>query len=81
MLGPVDPYYVENTPTKALLKAGEAIILDTRTMHAGGANESGVDRTLFHFSFETTEGTAPVGFTYNLHEEVEEKQVTFADLI
>lgn len=67
MLGPVDSYYIEHPPELMKLRAGDAVIIDTRVMHCGGKNISNVDRLLFHFSWETSEEPdAPVGFTYNL---------------
>eukprot|EP01126_Amoeba_proteus_P050145 TRINITY_DN5900_c0_g1_i2.p1 TRINITY_DN5900_c0_g1~~TRINITY_DN5900_c0_g1_i2.p1 ORF type:complete len:242 (+),score=39.09 TRINITY_DN5900_c0_g1_i2:46-771(+) len=67
MLGPVDPYYTINEPAQMTLKAGQAVLMDTRIMHCGGANTSSIDRLLLHFSFETTiESNPPAGFTYNI---------------
>ena len=34
-----------------LLRAGDAVLMDSATWHAGGANMSGERRTLFHFTF------------------------------
>ena len=56
-----------------VLRAGDAAIIDTRVMHCGGGNTSDLDRLLFHFSFETDDAPEPpVGFTYNLVEELRE---------
>ena len=80
MLGPVDPYYDQNQPMQMTLKAGDAVLMDTRVMHCGGANESDLSRMLFHFSMETTaERKGPVGFTYNLAPELRGK-LTLADI-
>mmetsp|Transcript_8650 Transcript_8650/g.14020 ORF Transcript_8650/g.14020 Transcript_8650/m.14020 type:complete len:82 (-) Transcript_8650:237-482(-) len=74
MLGSYDPYYSKNKPTLMTLMAGDAVLMDTRVMHCGGANKSKQDRMLFHFSFETTEGeNDPDGFTYNLMTELKGK--------
>lgn len=68
MAGPVDRYYSDTPPARLTLRAGDALLLDTRVMHAGGANSSAVDRCLLHFSLETTaEPHAADGFTHNLH--------------
>ena len=43
MLGPVDPYYHEDgahPPAKMAVCAGDAVLMDTRVMHCGGANHS-----------------------------------------
>lgn len=74
MLGPVDPYYEENPPERMTLKAGDAVLMDTRVMHRGGENRSNADRMLFHFSWETSvEEDAPQGFTYNMRSELRGK--------
>ena len=71
MAGPVDPYYRKNVPHQMTLAAGDAVIIDTRVMHRGGANMSEELRMLFHFSFETLkEDHSPFGFTYNLAPEL-----------
>ena len=71
MLGPVDPYYDKNPPKLMAVKAGDAVLMNTRVMHCGGSNSSDRSRMLFHFSFETTaESDPPFGFTYNLAPEL-----------
>lgn len=40
MLGPVDPYYVENPAAEMALRAGDVVLMDTRVMHCGGQNKS-----------------------------------------
>eukprot|EP00928_Gymnodinium_smaydae_P078945 TRINITY_DN62998_c0_g1_i1.p1 TRINITY_DN62998_c0_g1~~TRINITY_DN62998_c0_g1_i1.p1 ORF type:complete len:303 (+),score=48.49 TRINITY_DN62998_c0_g1_i1:44-910(+) len=75
MLGPHDPYYVSTEPEKAIMSAGDVLIMDTRIMHCAGENktpeaEGSPLRMLMHFSFETAgESHGPCGFTYNLVEE------------
>jgi ectoine hydroxylase-related dioxygenase (phytanoyl-CoA dioxygenase family) len=65
---------------KMTLKAGDAVLMDTRVMHCGGSNQSDRSRMLFHFSLETTaEPKGPVGFTYNLAPELRGK-LTLADI-
>jgi hypothetical protein len=74
MLGPVDRYYSDNPPDRMAVDLGDAVLMDTRVMHCGGANESDSLRMLFHFSFESTaEPNAPAGFTYNLMPELQGK--------
>ena len=41
-----------------LLKAGDAVLMDSSLFHGGGANASGKRRTLFHFTF-ARRGTKP----------------------
>ena len=68
MLGPVDPYYDENPPDQMAVAAGDAVLMDTRVMHAGGDNLSEKDRLLFYFSLETQDKEKPpVGLTKNIH--------------
>jgi ectoine hydroxylase-related dioxygenase (phytanoyl-CoA dioxygenase family) len=82
MLGPVDPYYVENPPVEMIVNAGDAVLMDTRVMHAGGQNSADTDRMLFHFSFETQDKEkAPVGFTHNIHPEVKSQNFRLADFL
>jgi ectoine hydroxylase-related dioxygenase (phytanoyl-CoA dioxygenase family) len=68
MAGPVDRYYTDHPPALMTLRAGDAVLIDTRVMHGGGANVSrDRERALLHFSLETTaEVEAPRGFTHNL---------------
>uniref|UniRef100_A0A7S2TLU8 Phytanoyl-CoA dioxygenase n=1 Tax=Lotharella oceanica TaxID=641309 RepID=A0A7S2TLU8_9EUKA len=75
MLGPRDPYYWKNKPKLMTVNAGDAVLMDTRVMHCGGANSSKRERMLFHFSFETSgvDKNAPSGFTYNLVPELKGK--------
>ena len=39
------------TPIAPLLGCGDAVLMDSATWHAGGANSSGARRVLFHFTF------------------------------
>ena len=82
MAGKADPYYDKNKPVKMCLRAGDAVLMDTRLMHCGGSNASQTDRALLHFSFEThpsqhavdavdagaasQQCSRPFGFTYHI---------------
>ena len=39
------------TRRPVLLRRGEALVMDSRVVHCGGANLRSVDRVLFYFSF------------------------------
>ena len=82
MCGPVDRYYAEHPPRALTLRAGDAVLMDTRVMHCGGANESSADRMLLHFSLQTiAEPDAPVGFTYNLDSHLQREQRVLRELL
>ena len=55
---------LENRPNVvALLKAGEAALFDSRTMHCGGANEilDGSSRVVLYVSFRNPSATEAIG--------------------
>lgn len=54
-------------PHLAILEIGDAMVMDTRVFHCGGANCSEVSRVLFHCSWVSGAGERPLGFTYHRH--------------
>jgi len=64
----------DTAPVLALLKAGDALVLNTRLFHNGTRNTSSLSRDLLCLSFQPRDerGLAPrvEGFTHHLHEDV-----------
>ena len=55
-------------PVPALLRAGDVLLMDSRVIHRGGANEGGKRRTLLVCTFQVPNNPAP-GSTYSLLDE------------
>lgn len=55
-------------PVPALLRAGDVLLMDSRVIHRGGANDGGKRRTLLVCTFQVPNNPAP-GSTYSLLDE------------
>ena len=63
-----------NTPRQlGTLRGGDAIIMDSRLLHCGSANDSESRRVLFYFSFRANEACVPQG---TLDAGLEQRQLT-----
>ena len=61
------PAVLRDRPTElALLRTGDALLMDSRLWHRGGANKSRSRRSLLVLSFVSSEGGRPAGSTYSL---------------
>ena len=55
-------------PVPALLRAGDVLLMDSRVIHRGGANDGAKRRTLLVCTFQVPNNPAP-GSTYSLLDE------------
>jgi len=77
-----DALLAKRLSTVALLKAGDASLFDSRTLHCGGLNDGalGATRALFYVSFQNPRIALPVGNVGSILPAVKQKSYTLRKL-
>ena len=82
MVRPVDsrPFSLQTTPRRlGLLRAGDAILFDSRLLHCGGANDSTRRRAIFYFSFKR-KGASVEEYAGTMDDKLQQKRLTVREL-